>query len=698
MVFKKRASLIIVLLCLTLLSILAQITFYLIHSHTTVLLDTLVKSSLPANFFHGVVLQPLILFISIQILAYVLFIGFLWFIATACSEFFGCSDYAWGIFFWVIGTIALFSLNDHFFPATFFASRYPYKQYSELFLVSSCFFLFLGLGVAYYQFFRYRRQRRVGSLFIGLALIMLLAAAGEYFDSKPRYQPTLVDGKPNIILIGLDSVRPDFTGYFSKGAAHTPTIDAFLKTGLSFTEAYTPLARTYPAWVSILTGKHPKHSHGRINLAYPQPVLQQMTLAKELQQAGYTTIYATDEKRFSNITRDYGFDQVVGPEMGLNDFLLGGLSDFPLTNLLINLPGGHFLFPFNYANRAAAITYEPNNFLQLIKRSLHQRPDKPLFLVVHFCLTHWPFTWADDQQAEDFTLDQRYRSAVEKLDSQLALLMTVLQENGLLEHSLVVLLSDHGTTLGLLGDRLVAEKNYQGDPRRLKWLTVNKLNTAPHFSMDMQHDYSLNTSYGQGTDILSLKQYQVLLSFKGYGVAIQPGLSTFRGSLLDLAPTLLAFLGLPPLQAVDGVSLASLWRKPEKMLQSRPLFLETGYSVADIESNEIAVEKVIKHTIKLYQLDPRNGYLFVKPTEVKAVVASKQRAVLRGDWLLARYPTSYRHAVHLAHSKRYRLAAYYVLANLKTGKWTIGFDAPLAKQAPLAALRREFNDFYGNEL
>ena len=60
----------------------------------------------------------------------------------------------------------------------------------------------------------------------------------------------------------------------------------------------------------------------------------------------------TDEKRFS-ITEHYGFDRLVGPGIGVNDFILGGLAIF--LNESFNTSLGRVLFPFNYANRAAAI-------------------------------------------------------------------------------------------------------------------------------------------------------------------------------------------------------------------------------------------------------------------------------------------------------------------------------------------------------
>lgn len=145
---------------------------------------------------------------------------------------------------------------------------------------------------------------------------------------------------------------------------------------------------------------------------------------------GYETMYASDDKRFSNITKEYGFNKILGPRMGVNDFLLGGLSDFPLTNLLIKLPAAKWLFPFNYGNRAAAITYEPRTFLELVKTGLINRSQKPLFLAVHLCLAHWPFTWANDGQKPGLRLPQQYTNSVQALDKQFSVLLTLLEVSG----------------------------------------------------------------------------------------------------------------------------------------------------------------------------------------------------------------------------------------------------------------------------
>lgn len=722
MISKKRSNLLSVLVCLTLLSISAQLCLFIIHYHATELMDDFIGSSIPANIFHWAVLLPIAEFVFIQVSAYFVFVSFIWFITVSCSELFRLSAYGLGIFLWFAASLAILGLNYHYFPASLFSQLISKLPYLDVLLWLALFILAAASIAAYYYLFQQKRRLLWGGAFLSLTSLVFIAGGANHFMAQPIYRSVGTPAKPNIILIGLDSLRPDYTGYFGREPTHTPHIDQFLKTAVTFSDAYTPLARTFPAWVSILTGKHPKNSHARINLNYAQPVLANDTVAKQLQAANYETIYATDEKRFSNITSEYGFDRIIGPRMGLNDFMLGSLSDFPLTNLMINLPIGHFLFPYNYANRAAAITYEPDRFLQLVKIALRQRQDKPLFLALHFCVTHWPFTWAADQQLDNLMMNERYQSSVARVDKQLGDLLEILKKNGLLENSIVILLSDHGTTFGLPGDRLIDKQHYQGTEARLKWVTMNKLSRPSQSSFDLEQSYSLNTAYGQGTDVLSLKQYQVLLAFKYFEqTSFKPSQEklgkqgehshwlprriSHRSSLLDIAPTILALLQFPAMKNVDGVALDSYvlgLSQQKKQKLSRPLYLETGYSASELETNHIEVEKVVKGAIHLYAVDPKNGYLYIKPTAESAVLQNKQRAILMGPWLLARYPASSRNSLirikgALA-TKTYILPAYYVLANTQTGQWTVGLDTALAKKAPVRELQQRLKVFYGKEL
>jgi arylsulfatase A-like enzyme len=712
---KKPASLLSILVSLTTICITAQLTFFIIHYNVSDLLDSFVQSSLKLDFFHSIIIGPLFNFVLIQLVSYIIFMMWAWFLTKSICKLFNCKQHienTIGILIWTMNCLFVVMLNGYFYPHSFFAELIPASG-PALWVTS---FLLLSITLAsYIQVLRYKYYVKLALFFVILAGIFSGFTVYDYIILPKTLAANaankLQNKKPNIIFIGLDSVRPDFTGFFNP-QKQTPNIDNFLKSGVTFTHAYTPLARTFPAWMSILTAKYPLHNQARANLANPELSLANDTLAKHMQAAGYETLYATDEKRFSNITAAYGFDRIIGPGIGINDFILGGLNDFPLTNLLINTSLGRILFPFNYANRAAAITYQPENFLQLVQLDLTERSNKPLFLAIHLCISHWPFIWAQDHQAEDLSLPLRYERSVEAVDKQLGQLLTILKENKLLDNTLVVLLSDHGTAVGLLNDRIITEEHYQGEQANLKLLPIFKLSSADKYSINFKKDYSLSTSFGQGTDVLSLKQHHVVLAFQGFGLSIAANQITHAVSLLDIAPTILDYLNYAPLEKIDGISLKSDLLHDTNTTQppsARALFLETGYSLSDIESKNINVEKVLKKTIGIYKINPQTGQLFVNPAADKAVNENKQRAILWGDWLLARYPATVRQQLQTSSSDKKKIGvrfnyenyiqpAFYVLVNRKTGKWDIGLNNSLAEEAPIETMLEKLKAFYGNEV
>lgn len=677
-----KRSLIWMLICLTVMALIAQFVLFYIHAHVDSLIDTLVNSRIANALFYPSVALPLLQFILLQLLAYILIIVWSRYVAFTVGALFDWrpqTAYWFGVLFWFTVCVAVLMLNHALYPHSFFAAWIPDRRSGEIIstisMVMAMMFISVSSLLACYYMIVSSPKRYIfrGVMSLLIVSLLILAIQHKQVVAGERDRQDM----PNIIIIGIDSLRPDFVN-----KAATPSLDGFLQSSAAFANAYTPLARTFPTWVSILTAKYPKHHGARVNLSDATVALRNETLARRLQAAGYETIYATDEARFADINKQYGFDETVRPARGLVDFILGGLSDFPLTNLLVNLPGGEWLFPYNYANRAAHITYQPARFLQRVDSVLELRnKDKPLFLAIHLCLAHWPFTWADDGDTTDY-LPAKYELSVEAVDKQFEQLMQMLEAGGLLKHSLVVLLSDHGTTVGLPGDRLLDISNYRGDKKNLKLISVSRLSSAPEYSLDFKHDYTMNTAYGQGTDVMSLKQYQVVLGFKGYGLTLPRRQNNTMVSLLDVAPTILDYLHLSPLPGVDGMSLYPAIARGDKLPQ-RPLFIETGDLIDGLNTDNIDVARVIHVAINAYHVDSTNGALVMSAAALKAGVENKQRAVLFGNQMLAYYPAKY--VPHLvidkgtgaAHIEAVANPSYYLTADLRTGKWQFGADEKL---------------------
>ena len=110
------------------------------------------------------------------------------------------------------------------------------------------------------------------------------------------------DGEPeNVVVIVIDSLRPDFLGAYGAPRARTPNFDSLIARGLRFNRAFPEAMVTVPARRSIFTGQRifPYRNFKPIaDLGISpgwEPIANlDQTLMKALSDAGYRTIQVTD--------------------------------------------------------------------------------------------------------------------------------------------------------------------------------------------------------------------------------------------------------------------------------------------------------------------------------------------------------------------------------------------------------------------
>jgi len=245
----RQKSLLFMLISLTLLFLVSQVSFFLIYYKSFAIIDTVAQSSLSHAIFNSALLLPLMGYFILQLVAYACLIIFVWFVTQSIRCLFHLSDtfaYWFGLCFWMLIIILVLSLNAYYFPHSSFSIIY-----TLMILRVSVAAVVIATLLAYLNFFMNRDVFVMGSLFL------LFAAFVAGFELYQRYYllPALtpISGKPNVIIIGLDSLRPD-----AINRKDTPAIYHFLASSHTFTRAYTPLARTFPSWVSLLTATYPK--------------------------------------------------------------------------------------------------------------------------------------------------------------------------------------------------------------------------------------------------------------------------------------------------------------------------------------------------------------------------------------------------------------------------------------------------------
>jgi len=466
------------------------------------------------------------------------------------------------------------------------------------------------------------RCRRVVKYTCIVGACCLSFFAAQSMVESSRGKDDSEDKLPNIIIIGIDSLAPTLTGIDKKyhnGSSITLNIDRFLDNATVFENAWTPLSRTYPAWMSLLTGTYPIRNGARYNLIDPDLLNKNnVYLAKFLKQQGYQTLYGSDEKRFANIDQHYGFDTLIGPKMGAADFLLAPILDTPLTNLLINTHIGKLLFPYNHSNRAIHATYQPETFIRNVKRSIDNLTDKPVFLSLHLCLPHWPYTWAQKENPFDI---EPYLTSIARADIQFGNLIKALG-NQLFENALVFVISDHGESQWVLNEEPGGFLSETGNVP----LPVRML--------------------GHGSYVVDKTQSRILMGVRGFGnVRNAHRVTPQPAALIDVFPTILEMMGIKNThQEFDGISLAPwILQQESPPVTDRYLFFESGYnpglfmSVKKMPSNQEDLGNIVATGIGSYRIK-RNGRIVLKKEVLKELYTEKQYAVFNKDRAVALIP------------------------------------------------------------
>lgn len=486
---------------------------------------------------------------------------------------------------------------------------------------------------------------------VAVAAVAVIAGAAAIPASHSTAAPS---DKPHVIIIGIDSLRHDETQ--PGGPTNAANVARFLAGGISFNDATTPLARTFPSWVSILTGRNPHTTGAIINLLPRKLIHTGDTLGDLFRRAGYHTVYSIDETRFSNIDASYGFDETITPPIGASDFLIGWFGDTPLSNLLVNTRVGAVLFPHLYANRGASKLYDPDVHLQRLEARLDF--DRPTFLAMHLTLAHWPFIWRDSVDARGVVA--RRKIAVEEVDRQFAATLSLLERRGALKNALVIVLSDHGESLGNKEDSLLSDVPVAG--------RIYDEHKSPQ---------------GHGTDVLSPQQYQVVLGFRCFGKCPidVPAAKAVASpvSLEDLAPTLQELFSLDSKDSFDGRSLRPLLASQagaEDGFRGRVRFTESEFNpIGLVGSGGDVSASAAAAASEFYAIDPVTDRIEVRERMLGEILSERQYAAFDDDTLLAALPEP---------GKKYRLIA------VRRDK----SEATLLATAPDASSHPEFLPLY----
>lgn len=332
--------------------------------------------------------------------------------------------------------------------------------------------------------------------------------------------------RPDILLIVLDTLRRDRLAAYGHDRPTSPAFDAFAADSTLFTQAVAPAQWTIPAHASLFTGLYPG-AHG-VTQAYHRLSGLHPTLAETLRAAGYHTVGFSNNPLVGALDNDLtrGFTDfyayagaavnrpldAAGPlRQRWQRFARPTQNRFAHSDALFRASMNPLLVPLwtrfvNYKGRTAQsitdmIAYLARRraagsgvplfaFLNLMGAHLPYRPPRAALEVVAPDLCHdaraarfirrfntQAARWAspDDPPLADWqraALRAYYDAEIRAQDAHLGRLLSYLRASGALNHTLVILLADHGEghgDHGCIGHSFVVYQELVHVPLLVRW-------------------------------------------------------------------------------------------------------------------------------------------------------------------------------------------------------------------------------------
>jgi arylsulfatase A-like enzyme len=443
------------------------------------------------------------------------------------------------------------------------------------------------------------------------------------------------DRGPNLLLILVDSLRPDVVDSQSAASAAMPFLNRFAVESVRFRSARTPLARTYPSVASLMTGRHPA-VHG-VRTHYPDRAARRLSvpdLPDLMREEGWATAAVGGYCATVFRELEFGFQEHRTPRSEADLVVsAAALAGHPLLPVWVRYPWARRLLP---QVRTAIDGSHPADVAReavAAWRSSHT----PFLLTVFFDNAHLPYVsvWPDSTGAGDYAGPNRYSvtagnleeliragetaevqrtydaelanvrrlylSALRSVDRAIESLLGELERDGLADDTVVMILADHGQNL--LDDE------------------------GP-----LSHGEAVERD--QSTTIPWLIRWPDRLA---------PLVVDEPVSVMDLVPTVIDILRIGVEGTYDGISLLPRIHGASR-LPERPMWFETGMwfvaseTVArlDPSGRGLAYPDFDDGLLGVESGDPI--HIVIAPEHRDALYRAKQRRLELGPWALTYLP------------------------------------------------------------
>jgi arylsulfatase A-like enzyme len=268
-----------------------------------------------------------------------------------------------------------------------------------------------------------------------LALAAAVAGLGIFW-CWPSY-------RPNVLLITVNSLRPDYLSCYGGAHGETPYIDALANAGVLFTHAVCDVPWTRASMASVMTGRYATR-HG-LRLPYQRLPDGSVTMAEAFATAGYRTGAVVGVFDLDHIFRlDRGFDTyddrfdapvplVSGVRRLHTESIFYGTleDDRKLERRKLRSDG----MRGDAQNTDAAIAW------------LRRAGARPFFLWVHYFGAHERWREGADLTGVIGMITAQYGPSVLRVDAEVGRLVQAVVDLGFARNTLIVLHADHGQSL-----------------------------------------------------------------------------------------------------------------------------------------------------------------------------------------------------------------------------------------------------------
>jgi arylsulfatase A-like enzyme len=255
---------------------------------------------------------------------------------------------------------------------------------------------------------------------------------------------------PNIIIISIDTLRPDHLGCYGYDRDTSRVIDMIARESVLFTNTYAHSNWTLPSHFSLFSSQYPT-SHGVVTLKSIYEPNRGILASQYFKNCGFLTAAFTNGGWVhGNLGFDLGFDLYENRVKRLNDQRI-------FRWISKHRDRSFFLFLHTYRVHDYILKPENLEFIESDSTSLWKGPFDFAILKEYLGKV------VDFSENERQGLIDLYDAAIIGTDRDLGELINYMKETGIYDSSIVIITSDHGEEFGdhghlYHGDKLFDEQ------------------------------------------------------------------------------------------------------------------------------------------------------------------------------------------------------------------------------------------------